>query len=58
MSTQELQEKLVSSITPDDLLEVWDLIEGHIEIERRTVEFATEALDVVGEMIYRHPPGR
>ncbi|MFC1628707.1 hypothetical protein ACFL3H_06290 [Gemmatimonadota bacterium] len=35
------------AITPEDLLEVWDLIEGHIEIERRTVEFATEALDAV-----------
>ncbi len=37
------------AITPEDLLEVWDLIEGHIEIERRTVDFATESLaDIKG----------
>ena len=40
-------EKESVAITPEDLLEVWDLIEGHIEIERRTVEFATEALDAI-----------
>ncbi len=40
-------EKESISITPEDLLEVWDLIEGHIEIERRTVEFATESLEAI-----------
>jgi len=37
-------EKQEIPITPEDLLEVWDLIEGHIEIERKTVDYATEAL--------------
>jgi len=40
-------EKESVAITPEDLLEVWDLIESHIEIERRTVEFATEALESI-----------
>ena len=37
-------EKESLAITPEDLLEVWDLIEGHIEIERKTVDYANEAL--------------
>ena len=40
-------EKENVTISPDDLVEVWDLIENHIEIERKTVEFATEALDAL-----------
>ncbi len=32
---------------PEDLIEVWDLIENHIQIERQTVEFATDALESV-----------
>ncbi|MFC1529887.1 hypothetical protein ACFL6R_04120 [Gemmatimonadota bacterium] len=40
-------EKESVSISPEDLIEVWDLIENHIEIERKTVEFATDALESV-----------
>ncbi len=40
-------EKEPISITPEDLIEVWDLIENHIQIERQTVEFATDALESV-----------
>ena len=32
------------SLTPEELGEVWGLIEKHIELEKKTVEFANEAL--------------
>lgn len=32
------------SLTPDELGEVWDMIEKHIELERKTIEYAKEAL--------------
>ena len=32
------------NVTPDDLVEIWDSIEKHIALERRTVELANEAL--------------
>lgn len=32
------------SMTPDELGAVWDLIEKHIQIEKKTVELAEEAL--------------
>ena len=32
------------TLTPEDLAEVWDLIEGHIRIEKSTVEMGEEAL--------------
>jgi hypothetical protein len=32
------------SMTPDELGAVWDLIETHIQIEKKTVELAEEAL--------------
>lgn len=31
------------SLSPDELSEVWDLIEHHIKLEKKTIEFALEA---------------
>ena len=31
------------SLSPDELLKVWDLIEKHIKLEEKTVELAMEA---------------
>lgn len=38
-----LQNKTVS-LTPDEIGEVWKLIERHIEIEKKSVEFAEQAI--------------
>jgi len=38
-----LESKAIS-LTPDELGDVWDMIEKHIELEKRTVTFANEAL--------------
>jgi len=35
------------SISPDELEEVWDLIENHIKIEKQTIELAEGLLEVV-----------
>ncbi len=35
------------TLSPDDLGKVWDLIQEHIAIEKRTVEMATKALESV-----------
>lgn len=40
-------EKKPVSLTPDELGEVWDMIERHIEIEEKTVELAEEALGAI-----------
>jgi len=32
------------TLTPDELADVWDLIEDHIKLEKKTVELAEEAL--------------
>jgi len=32
------------TLTPDELADVWDMIEEHIELERKTVQMAEEAL--------------
>lgn len=33
------------TVSPDDLVEIWDSIEKHIALERRTIELANEALE-------------
>ena len=38
-----LESKTIT-LTPDELGKVWDLIEKHIELEKKTVQFANEAL--------------
>ena len=35
------------TLTPEDLGEVWDLVEKHIELEHKTVQFAEEALSAL-----------
>jgi len=35
------------SISPDELGEVWDLIEKHIKLEEKTIELATEAKEAL-----------
>ena len=32
------------ALTPEELGEVWDMVEKHIELERKTIDFAREAL--------------
>ncbi|UCG53696.1 MAG: hypothetical protein JSW58_09125 [Candidatus Latescibacterota bacterium] len=35
------------SLDPEELVDVWDMIEKHIEIEKKTVELAKEALEAL-----------
>jgi hypothetical protein len=35
------------SLTPDELAEVWTMIEKHIELEKNTVRFANDALQTL-----------
>lgn len=32
-------------LTPDDLVDVWEMIEKHVEIEKKTIETAQKALE-------------
>lgn len=43
MIADSLDTKAVT-LTPEELASVWDLVEKHIELEKKTVEFAQEAL--------------
>ncbi|MDD3732939.1 MAG: hypothetical protein PHU88_11250 [candidate division Zixibacteria bacterium] len=43
MIADSLETKTLS-LSPDDLSEVWGMIEKHIELEKKTVELAEEAL--------------
>ena len=47
----QTQEMIASSLTtktitltPEELAEIWDMVETHIELEKKTVELAEEAL--------------
>jgi len=40
-------EKKAIVLNPDELADVWDLIEKHIEIEEKTVELAQASLDAL-----------
>ena len=35
------------TVTPDELGEIWDLVDKHIALERRTVDLANEALETL-----------
>jgi rubrerythrin len=35
------------TLTPDELADVWDMIENHIMLEKKTVEMAEEALEAL-----------
>jgi hypothetical protein len=43
MIVDSLETKTIT-LSPDDLGEVWEMIEKHIELEKKTVELAEEAL--------------
>ena len=47
--TQEFIKRTVEeesvTMTPEDMASVWDLIEKHIQIEKRTIEIAKEVLE-------------
>jgi len=43
MIADSLESKTIT-LSPDELIEVWDLIEKHIQLEKKTVELANEAL--------------
>jgi hypothetical protein len=40
-------EKSAISLTPEELGEVWDLIEKHIDLEKRTIDMAKESLEAL-----------
>ena len=40
-------ERSAVSLTPEELGEVWDMIEKHIELEKKTLEFAKDSLDAL-----------
>ncbi len=42
MIADSLESKTIS-LSPDELADVWDLIEKHIKLEEKTIEMATEA---------------
>lgn len=46
MIADSLETKTIS-LTPDELAEVWTLIEKHIELEKKTVKFANDALQTL-----------
>ena len=46
MIADSLTTKAVT-LTPDDVAGVWGLIEKHIEIEKQTIELATECLEAL-----------
>jgi len=37
------------ALTPDDVGKVWNSIEKHIEIEKKTIELAKESLEAIGK---------
>ena len=43
MIADSLESKTIT-LSPDELESVWDLIEKHIQLEKKTVEYANEAL--------------
>lgn len=42
-------ERQALSLSPEDLGRVWDKIEGHVKLEKRTVELAKEALEATAD---------
>lgn len=35
------------SITPEELGDIWEMVESHIQIEKRTIDVAQEALELI-----------
>ena len=40
-------ESMVVTLTPDELADVWDMIENHIKLEKKTMDLADEALSAL-----------
>ena len=40
-------ETMTVSLTPEELGDVWDMIEKHIELEKKTVELANDSLEAM-----------
>ena len=40
-------ESATTTLTPDELGKVWDMIEKHIALEKKTIEFANQALSAL-----------
>ncbi len=40
-------ERSTISLTPEELGEVWELIEKHIDLEKKTLELAKDSLDAL-----------
>ncbi len=40
-------EKKALSLTPEELGEIWDLVEKHIELELKTIDIATKSLEAI-----------
>ncbi len=47
-------EKQAFSLTPEELAEVWDMIEKHAEMEKRTIELAEQARDSCHLFVQQH----
>ncbi len=46
MIADSLEAKAIT-LTPEELADVWDMIEKHIALERKTVDFANQALEAL-----------
>jgi hypothetical protein len=44
-----LEGKATVTLSPDEVGDVWEMIEDHINVEKKTLELAKEALDAIGE---------
>jgi hypothetical protein len=44
--SRSLEDKPVS-LTPEELADVWDMVENHIKIEEKTIEMAQKALEAL-----------
>jgi hypothetical protein len=47
-------EKQAISLTPEELAEIWDMVEKHAEIEKSTIELAEKARDKCHLFVQRH----
>ena len=50
---ESLTEKAIS-LTPDDLAQIWDLVDGHREFEQKSIEMADRALRNSRIFVIRH----
>ena len=46
--SDSLSGKKAVTLSPDEIGQVWGMVEDHIKIEQKTVELAKEAIDLIG----------